>query len=281
MEPTLSDIDDPGHRAAVFKPLGAHNRASIGRDFPQGRIAVLVHDARGEVEGGIWANHWWEWLAVDLAFLPEHRRGWGLGARMLATLEHAAVARGCRGVWLSSFSVQAPGFYQKLGYRVIGRIADRPPGHEDVFLVRDQGLADRPATLVVTDAPDPAIRDGLLRSLRDFTDARVGPGKFATLSVLLRDAAGEIIGGLWGRIGRGWLFVELLGLPPEARGQGMGTRIMTMAMDEARRRGCIGVWLDTFSFQARPFYERLGFTVFGEIKDYPTGHSRYFLERRL
>ena len=281
MELVLSDIDDAGHRAAVLKPLNAHNEIAVAREYPDGRLAILLHDAQGQVEGGLWAYYWWEWLKLDLAFIPAHRRGKGLGAQMLATLEHAAVARGCRGVWLSSFSVQAPGFYQKLGYRIIGRLPDRPPGHEDVFLVRDHGLADRPATMVVTDAPDPAIRQRILQPLRDFTDQRVGATEFRTLAVLLKDESGQIFGGLWGYTGRGWLFVELLGLPPEARGQGMGTRLMTMAMDEARQRGCIGVWLDTFSFQARPFYERLGFSVFGEINNYPTGHHRYFLARKL
>jgi hypothetical protein len=47
------------------------------------------------------------------------------------------------------------------------------------------------------------------------------------------------------------------------------------------RRGCHGVWLDTFTFQARGFYERLGYSVFGAIEDYPPGHSRHFLKKDL
>ena len=295
MELVLSDIDDDTFRAAVLAPLGEHNQAALGRSFPQGTVAIVLRDAQGAVEGGMWAGYWWEWLKLELAFLPEHRRGRGLGARMLATLEHVALARGCRGVWMSSFSVQAPDFYKKLGYREIGRLEGRPLlGEADVFLARDDGLGQRPATLAVTDAPDRSIYTAILHRLRDFTDTRLGPDRmraigdattgptrFCTLSVLLRDDAGAILGGLWGYTGRGWLFIELLGLPKAARGAGLGTKIMTMAMDEARLRGCVGVWLDTFSFQARPFYEKLGFSVFGQIDGYPTGHSRYFLAKRL
>jgi hypothetical protein len=47
------------------------------------------------------------------------------------------------------------------------------------------------------------------------------------------------------------------------------------------RRGCVGVWLDTFSFQARGFYEKLGYRVFGEVADYPPGHTRHFLKKSL
>jgi len=47
----------------------------------------------------------------------------------------------------------------------------------------------------------------------------------------------------------------------------------------AMRRGCSGAWLDAFSFQARGFYEKLGYAVFGSIEDYPPGHSRFFLKK--
>jgi ribosomal protein S18 acetylase RimI-like enzyme len=52
-----------------------------------------------------------------------------------------------------------------------------------------------------------------------------------------------------------------------------------MAEAEAVRRKCVGAWLDTYSFQARGFYERLGYTVLGEIADYPPGHTRYFMKK--
>jgi hypothetical protein len=49
----------------------------------------------------------------------------------------------------------------------------------------------------------------------------------------------------------------------------------------ARQRGLLGVWLDTFSFQARPFYEKLGFSVFGTLHDHPAGGARYFMQKRF
>jgi GNAT superfamily N-acetyltransferase len=101
------------------------------------------------------------------------------------------------------------------------------------------------------------------------------------LALLVRDDHGAIQGGLWGRTGRGWLFTELLGLPPALRGQGLGTTLIRRAEAEAGARGCVGAFLDTFSFQALPFYTALGYTKFAEIPDYPPGHTRFFLSRRL
>jgi hypothetical protein len=56
---------------------------------------------------------------------------------------------------------------------------------------------------------------------------------------------------------------------------------MQHAEQVARARKLTGIWLDTFDFQARPFYEKLGFTVFGELKDHPRGISQYWLQKRL
>lgn len=281
MQIELNDSGDAALRLQVLEPLAAHNAEMTGRRDPGGRVAVVLRDATGAIEGGMYASYWQTWMKLELAFLPEARRGGGLGARMLATLEHAAIGLGCRGVWTNSFSVQAPGFYEKQGYRVVGVLKDRPIGHEDVFLAKDGGLGTSPATMVVEFDADPAIGDAIGARLRAFTDTKAGPGNSRPLAILVRDEAGAVIGGLWGRTARGWLYVDLFGLPKTLRGTGLGTRLLRMAEQEARVRGCIGIWLDTFSFQARPFYEKLGLSVFGQIDNFPEGHTRFFLSRRL
>ena len=59
----------------------------------------------------------------------------------------------------------------------------------------------------------------------------------------------------------GHLPVDLLFVPEEQRKSGVGRQLVQSAEEEARRRGCRGVWLDiySFSFQARGFYKRLGY----------------------
>ncbi len=283
MQIELTDAEDPAIRTAVLAPLAVHNAVSTGRDDPGGHLAVLLRDAQGAVEGGMYATHWQDWMKLEYTYVPAHLRGQGMGTRLLATLERATVARGCRGLWLQSFSVQAPGFYEKLGYRVVGRLKDRPRGHEDVFLAKTvaDGLGQAPATLDVDETPDPAHRATLRRLLVAWTDARTAPANFRNLAVVLRGADGAILGGLSGYTGRDWLYVELFGLPPELRRDGLGSRLLRMAEEEGRARGCFGSYLDTFSFQARPFYEKQGYQVFGQIDGYPDDAVRFFLSKRL
>jgi GNAT superfamily N-acetyltransferase len=137
--------------------------------------------------------------------------------------------------------------------------------------------------IVMPEAPDPQMRRAISIRLRDFNERQAGqPVDFQPLVLLLKHPESEeIIGGLWGDTGFTQLHVDLLFVPEALRGAGLGTKLIYQAEDEARRRGCFGAWLDTFSFQARGFYERLGYTAFGTIEDFPPGHSRIFLKKRF
>jgi GNAT superfamily N-acetyltransferase len=100
------------------------------------------------------------------------------------------------------------------------------------------------------------------------------------LVLLLRDADGTIRGGLLGYTHWNWLFVSHLWVHEPLRGRGLGRELLGRAEAEAAARGCRNAHLDTFSFQARDFYESRGYVVFGTLDDYPPGHSRYFLQKR-
>jgi GNAT superfamily N-acetyltransferase len=134
--------------------------------------------------------------------------------------------------------------------------------------------------IVFTDSPDGAARDPILRALIAYSEGQSCPMDARPVAALLRDPAGDaIVGGLWGRTAWGWLHMDTLYVPDALRGQGIGARLVRMAEEEAIRRGCLGAWLDTFSFQARGFYERLGYRVFGTIENQPPGHARHFLQK--
>ena len=141
-------------------------------------------------------------------------------------------------------------------------------------------MADDQWSVVLDTEPDPSLREVILSHLREHIDSVVGPGQRAVLSITVKDSAGNLAGGLWGRVGNGFLFVELLALGP-ARGQGLGRKVMETAEADARRRGLLGMWVDTFTFQAPGFYEKLGFTEFGRITGYPPGHDRVFYLKRF
>lgn len=133
----------------------------------------------------------------------------------------------------------------------------------------------------VTDEADPAARAVIASGLRAFNEERAGPLRLRALNVLVKDDQGNVLGGLWGETYFQWLFVNLFHIPADLRGQDLGTRLLQEAEAEAKKRGCIAAWLDTFAFQAPGFYERLGYARFGELADFPPGHSRIFFTKTL
>ena len=128
---------------------------------------------------------------------------------------------------------------------------------------------------------DQAVREAIVGPLLAYNSQKTGRNDFRLLILALRDAAGAIVGGLWGRTAYDWLFVELLAVPESMRGQGIGTELMGLAEREAAARGCRNAWLDTFEFQARGFYEKIGYTCFATLPDFPKGSSRYFMRKEL
>jgi GNAT superfamily N-acetyltransferase len=132
------------------------------------------------------------------------------------------------------------------------------------------------------DQPTLALRQVVFDLLEAFNQSKAGPELEVPLALLIHDDdEGAVIGGLWGLTYYGWLFVELLFVPEFLRGQGLGRQLLQEAEAEAVRRGCHGAWLETFTFQAPEFYRKLGYQPFGIVPNYPAGHGRVFMCKRI
>ena len=136
-------------------------------------------------------------------------------------------------------------------------------------------------SLQLSDTADGTLREAIVAPLIAYNASRAGASGYLALTVAIHDEAGAAIGGLWGGTSRGWLFTELLLVPEALPGRGVGREVMALAEAEAERRGCTGAWLDTFEFQARGFYERIGYTCFGELPKHPDNFARYFMQKSL
>jgi ribosomal protein S18 acetylase RimI-like enzyme len=134
--------------------------------------------------------------------------------------------------------------------------------------------------LTVEQEPDPRDSSALVRGLVSYNDSRAEPENYRPLAVFLRDADGQIVGGVLGQTNWGWLFISHVWLAEHLRGEGFGRQLLAAAEREAFARGCRHAHLDTFSFQAPDFYQQLGYEVFGVLDDYPAGHRRYYLRKR-
>ena len=121
------------------------------------------------------------------------------------------------------------------------------------------------------------IRDGLAR----FNVAATRHTYFSPVAIFLRDDRGAVLGGALGDVWGGWLDLTFLWVAEPVRGMGYGERLLWAAEDEARAQDCQGIYLETFGFQARPFYERFAYEVFAELPPRPAGYTSYFMKKRL
>ena len=135
--------------------------------------------------------------------------------------------------------------------------------------------------IVVTDTPEPGDAETLSQGLGAYNFEQTGIRDYKPLAVLVKDAAGKTVGGIGGRSSLGLLFLDLVYLPKTMRGGGLGRRLLAMAEEEGRKRGCKSAVLYTISFQAPEFYKRYGWRVFGEIPCDPPGTSRIFMTKEL
>ncbi|HVZ09912.1 GNAT family N-acetyltransferase [Rhodopila sp.] len=135
--------------------------------------------------------------------------------------------------------------------------------------------------LVFDPPPAEALSRHVLNAVLAHNFARTGVSESHAVNFMLKNARGEILGGLIGHVWGGWLQISLLFVSAAVRGQGQGSRLMDAAEAMAVERGATAATLDTHSFQARGFYEKRGYRVFGQLDDYPPGHSKFFLRKTL
>ncbi len=136
-------------------------------------------------------------------------------------------------------------------------------------------------SIQISEAADEAVRERIRQPLIEYNLLKTKVSDYRPLALVVSDDSGSVIGGLWGRTAYSWLFTELLFVPEALRGQGIGRDLMLRAEEEALVRGCHSAWLDTYEFQARGFYERMGYQCFAELPDYPPGFGRYFMKKAL
>ena len=130
-------------------------------------------------------------------------------------------------------------------------------------------------------APTDAEIEELRERLIEFNVSKHGYTDVSKMGVFIRDDGGALEAGVYAYGWGGVLEVELLWVSESARGRGLGSRIMRAVEDEARSLGFSKIVLDTFSFQAPGFYEKLGFRITSTIDNFPEGHSHYLLVKEL
>jgi ribosomal protein S18 acetylase RimI-like enzyme len=137
------------------------------------------------------------------------------------------------------------------------------------------------ASFSIEESTDNALRQGIDQHLEAYNADFAPPYDLLPLLLVARDVSGELCGGLVGATFWGWLHIDTLWVASEWRGQGVGKALLQHAEMRARERQCHSVQVETHDFQAPDFYRKLGYVCFGTLNDFPEGHVKYFLKKRL
>jgi GNAT superfamily N-acetyltransferase len=129
--------------------------------------------------------------------------------------------------------------------------------------------------------PDPQDVSFLEDRINEFNFAATGCYDAELLSIFVRDEGGAITAGIYGWTWGRACEIRFLWVHASLRGQGTGRALLAQAEAEALRRGCSTMVLDTHSFQAPGFYQKYGYQVVGVCEDYPHGHQKINLVKKL
>ena len=115
--------------------LNQFNNERVGEDGHT-PLNIVEYDESGNMIAGILGGTYWGWMYVDILWVHETHRRKGIGSKLLCEAEKEALCRGCHHVHLDTMSWQAPEFYRKHGYEVIGVLPDIPSGNQKYLLMK-------------------------------------------------------------------------------------------------------------------------------------------------
>ena len=136
-------------------------------------------------------------------------------------------------------------------------------------------------TIRSVEKPDDLVWEVVGGGIHHYNIQKAGEQGYQRLCYVLYAPDGSVAGGLIGETYWNWLYIELLFVKEALRGQGYGQQLLALAEAEAVRRGARNAYLDTFSFQSPEFYKGNGYRVYGELGDFPPGHTRIFMTKGL
>ena len=251
-------------------------------------VVFKVADSDGNIIAGCnLIINCWRIADLDILWVEERYRRQRIGSALIREAEHTAREKGCRFMTLGTFDFRAKPLYEKLGFTVCGIIENCPTeGHTHYDMIkRIDTPSDESAAASCTfeiqpgDEDDaeyiddklveynwsqvPAVHDfeGIGRKIQGCNDEPAAAG-FAGVN-------------FWNIA-----FLEMLWVDEPHRNQGIGSCLLSEIEREAKEKGACIVMIDARDWNVE-FFKKLGYTVYCTLEDYPNGHSKYKLQKRL
>jgi GNAT superfamily N-acetyltransferase len=277
--PTEQEVDLIRRRLEAFNREQTHGKY----DEPGIEINLVLKDSAGNVVGGINASTMLRVMHLEALWVAREHRKLGYGRDLVLAAERIGFEKGCITSQTWSLSFQAPGFYQKIGYEVLGVYDGYPDGITETVLMKrlqpphkarleGNGIhrdgESRPFSVTedVTEEEMKVVHVGLGRSV----DEQIGNMRDGIpIRLAIRAPTGDVIGGLLAFTTIRNLILEHLWIDERYRGLGLGRRLLLEAERTAQENGCIAAQTYALSFQNPGFFCRMGYETFGVSDGYP------------
>jgi ribosomal protein S18 acetylase RimI-like enzyme len=259
-----SSTHDPMYR----EQLSAHPDAI---ELPASQIAaglVRVAERDGAIAGfSVLLEREGDACELDGLFTEPALMRSGVGRALVKDAARIARGRGARRIEVVA-NPQAVAFYEAVGFVANGQAQTR------------FGPAPR-MSLDLEEPIDRAVAQRVIEEVDRFNIETTGLGDPDEFVLSETGEGGELLGGIYGWSWGGTCWIEALWVREDARGGGLGSRLIRAAEAFAREHKCVQMALDTHTFQAPDFYARHGFEVVGRLSDYPAGHEQLVMRKRL
>jgi GNAT superfamily N-acetyltransferase len=255
-------------------------------------FGFFIHDENNEIKGGCNGNIGYDWLYVDQLWVDKSLRSQGYGTALMQAALDLALERKCLHAAVNTGDWEALDFYKKLGFRVELQREGLANHSVFYFLRKELSINHKNSEIIqyhdenfyITEST-PNENEYIDNALGDFNISKVpltqeNPLTFICYHIKNKDH--HIIGGIKSIL-YNWncLFVELLWIDDQHRNKDLGSLLLNKVENEALKLGCHLIHLYTYDFQAKDFYLKKGYEIFGVLDDCPKGHKRFYLKKSL
>ena len=271
---------------SIIQSLERHlkNISPTSSNEPTGCYYRCIKE-NGEVVAGVMAETFCPTaLYVDILWVKDECRGKGYATALMNDVENQAFEAGCKISTVSTYTFQARGLYEKLGYTVFGTINNCPEnGCDDFYLSKMLKHTTHSPNIEIHDATNDDCRV-IVYGIIDYNKSQIlftqSPNNIRFNKCIKID--NEVVGGILSN-SICWKTYYLNGLWVEEnhRNKGYGTMLINEAEKQARDFGCEVAILETINPAMQKLCEKLGYEVIGTLEDYPEGHTRYFMSKKF